>query len=515
MATVPGTVYLVGAVGAGPGASGLITVEGVRCLRKADVVVYDSTAHAGLLDYAPPEAERLLMSLPERQDGVDVSQSEALLVERARSGRTVVRLRSDDGLSSGGAEAEALAAAGVPFEIVPGVNPAIAVAAYAGIPLLHRELSSSFTVADCAAAPAGSRRWVHWAALVRDGGTVLFPLKVADLRDVVRRLAGQGMSGDTLAALTCCGPAAHHTTVVATVDGIADRIQGQDPGAQAVLIVGEVVRLREKLRWLERKPLFGLRIVVTRPRAQAADFIDRLAGAGADVVPCPAIEIVPPDSWQPLDEAIGRIETFDWLVFTSINGVESFFARLLFLGRDVRCLSRARIAAVGPQTARALGERGLLVDVVPEEFRAEAVAEGMRRAGIDGARVLLPRAARAREILPAMLRESGAQVEEVTSYKTVAASGDAAVVRKLLAERSVDLVTFTSSSTVRNFLDLLGENAVALLQSTRIGCIGPITADTARAAGLAVHIQPSAYTVAAFADEIIRYFKDLPKKDVT
>jgi uroporphyrinogen III methyltransferase / synthase len=257
------------------------------------------------------------------------------------------------------------------------------------------------------------------------------------------------------------------------------------------------------------KPLSGRCIVVTRPRDQAAEFIDFLSAAGADVVPCPSIEIVPPPSWDPLDDAIGRIEQFDWVVFTSTNGVAVFFERLRAGGRDVCVLHRARLAAVGPQTARALEARGLLVDVVPEEFRAEGVAEEMRRKGMTGSRVLLPRAAGAREILPAMLRDAGAVVEEVASYDTVQPRTVSGEVRCLLVEGRVDLVTFTSSSTVRNFLSLLGEDAVALLRRTRIGCIGPITADTARSAGLTVDIQPSSYTVAAFSEEIVRYFSDL------
>ena len=263
---------------------------------------------------------------------------------------------------------------------------------------------------------------------------------------------------------------------------------------------------------VEHRPLSGRRIVVTRPRAQAADFIDRLAAAGADVVACPSIEIVPPPSWAPLDEAIGRIGEFDWLVFTSTNGVDIFFERLHALGRDVRSLHRARLAAVGPQTARALERRGLLVDVMPDEFRAEGVAEAMRRTGIAGARVLLPRAAGAREILPVMLREAGARVEEVASYDTARPRSGSAEVRRLIEEGRVDLVTFTSSSTVRHFLAMLGDEAVVLLRHTRIGCIGPITAETARSAGLPVDIQPPAYTVAAFSEEIVRYFASLPRE---
>jgi uroporphyrinogen III methyltransferase/synthase len=260
------------------------------------------------------------------------------------------------------------------------------------------------------------------------------------------------------------------------------------------------------LRWYERKPLFGRRIVVTRPRAQAASFIERLADAGAEVVPCPTIEIVPPASWEPLDAAIRRLQEFDWLVFTSVNGVRMFFDRLRVLGRDVRALHRARLAAVGPQTAEELQERGLLPDVVPTEFRAEGVAQAMEAAAVRGQRVLLPRAAGAREILPALLRDAGATVEEVHSYETVVARVDVGEVRDLLERGAVDLVTFTSSSTVQNFLALVGSDAVDLLRRTKIGCIGPITADTATDAGLQVAIQPAAYTVPAFTEAILQHF---------
>jgi uroporphyrinogen III methyltransferase/synthase len=275
-------------------------------------------------------------------------------------------------------------------------------------------------------------------------------------------------------------------------------------------VVGDVVRLRDRLAWYEKKPLFGRRIVVTRPRAQAAAFIDLLADAGAEVIPFASIEIVAPDSWQPLDDAIRRSEEFDWVVFTSVNGVRVFFERIAAIGRDVRCLHRARLAAVGTQTQRALAERGLLVDVVPREFRAEGVAEAMRAAGLAGAKILLPRAAGAREILPALLRQAGASVEEVVSYRSVPAASDAAGLRSLLERGRIDVVTFTSSSTVRGVLDALGDGAAALLGAAAIGCIGPITAETAREAGLQVAIQPFEYTVAAFARAIVAYYAGEP-----
>jgi uroporphyrinogen III methyltransferase/synthase len=264
------------------------------------------------------------------------------------------------------------------------------------------------------------------------------------------------------------------------------------------------VRLREQLRWFEHKPLFGRRIIVTRPRAQAAGFIDALAAAGADVIPCPTIEIVPPASWAALDAAIARIESYDWIVLTSVNGVSMFFERLRELRRDVRALHRAKVAAVGPETAAALAARGVLVDVMPDEFRAEGVAAAMCDTGMRGQRVLLARAAAAREILPALLREAGADVDEVASYQTAMPRTDMTEVRELLAAGAVDLVTFTSSSTVRHFVALLG--GAEPLRTVAIGCIGPITAERVRELGLQVAIQPSAYTIPALTTAILAHF---------
>jgi uroporphyrinogen III methyltransferase/synthase len=509
MTRARGVVYLVGA---GPGAPGLITVAGVQCLRRADVVVYDYLANPRLLDYAPPRAERILVGKHGGGGRVEQEVITALLVERGGRGQTVVRLKGGDPFvfGRGGEEAEALANAGIPFEVVPGVTSATAVPAYAGIPLTHRDLASSFTVLTGYEYPDKQEMAVHWDAVAQRGGTLVFLMTTRQLGSNMKRLMENGLSGDTPAAVIRWGSVADQTTLVGTVATIADIARSARLQPPALAVVGEVVRLRDRLLWYERKPLFGRRVVVTRPRAQAADFVDLLGDAGADVIAFPTIEIVPPESWQPLDDAIGRVEEFDWIVFTSVNGVSAFFDRLALLGRDVRRLHRARLAAVGPQTERALAERGLLVDVVPEEFRAEAVAEAMKAEGVADARVLLPRAAAAREILPELLRASGAEVEEVGSYRTVPARTDPRELRSLLARGRVDVVTFTSSSTVRSFLGLLGEDAPTLLADSLIGCIGPITAGTAREAGLDVTIQPKDYTVAAFARAIVEHYSGEP-----
>jgi uroporphyrinogen III methyltransferase/synthase len=500
-----GRVYLVGA---GPGAPRLITVAGVECLKRADVVIYDYLANPRLLDHAPPRAERIPVGKHGGGGRVEQDVITALLVERAGRGETVVRLKGGDPFvfGRGGEEAEALADAGIPFEVIPGVTSAIAVPAYAGIPLTHRDCASSFTVLTGYEYPDKQEMAVHWDAVANRGGTLVFLMTSRQLASNMRKLMQNGVGAETPAAVIRWGTVADQATLVGTVATIADIAASARLQPPALAVVGEVVRLRDKLLWYEKKPLFGRRVVVTRPRAQAAELIDLLSDAGADVIAFPTIEIVPPESWQPLDDAIARLEEFDWIVFTSVNGVAAFFERLAVLRRDVRRLHRARLAAVGPETGRALAERGLLVDVVPEEFRAERVAEAMQAAGIEGARVLLPRAAAAREILPELLRSGGASVEEVASYRTVTARTDPSEVRALLERRRIDLVTFTSSSTVRNFLALLGADAVPLLADTIIGCIGPITAETAEQEGLTVSIQPRDYTVAAFAGAILQYY---------
>src|SRR5262245_6075688 len=376
-----GTVYLVGA---GPGAPGLITLDGVRCLQRADVVIYDYLANPRLLDHAPPHAERLLVGKHGGAQRVEQSVITALLLDRARRGLTVVRLKGGDPFvfGRGGEEAEALAAAGIPFEVVPGVTSAVAVPAYAGIPLTHRDLASSFTVLTGYEYPDKQEMAVHWDAVAQRGNTLVFLMTTRQLRSNMERLLAHGVAPDTPAAVMRWGTMADQQTLVGTVATIAALAAQRRLQPPAIAVVGQVVGLRDRLGWVERKPLFGRRIVVTRARAQAAGFVDALAAAGADVIPCPTIEIVAPASWAPLDAAIARVESYDWIVLTSVNGVEMFFERLRVGRRDVRALHRARIAAVGSETAAALAARGVLVDVVPPEFRAEAVAAAMREAGV-------------------------------------------------------------------------------------------------------------------------------------
>jgi uroporphyrinogen III methyltransferase / synthase len=504
-----GKVYLVGA---GPGDPGLLTLKGRRCLEQADVVIYDYLANPRLLDHAPAHAQRWLVGKHGGGARVEQDVITQLIIDAARKGQVVVRLKGGDPFifGRGGEEAEAVRAAGIEFEIVPGVTSAVAVPAYAGIPLTHRQLASTVIFATGYEYPSKSEPAVHWSALARGDTTLVLLMTTRQLRANMNQLMAEGLPASTPVALIEWGTRADQRTIVATAASIADEAAARDVRPPAITVVGAVVSLRERLGWFERKPLFGRRIVVTRPRAQAAAFADLLEAAGAEVIPLPTIETVPPTSLGALDDAIRRAAEFDWVVFTSANGVRVFFDRLQSVGADVRDWHRARFAAIGPQTAKALQAFCVRVDTVPDEFRAEGVVAALAQAGVAGTRMLLPRAAGARAVLPQRLRELGAAVEEVTTYATVLPQRSADEVRELLSRGRADLLTFTSSSTVHNFAAIFGDRLGQLLQDARIGCIGPITAQTARSYGMQVAIQPNTYTVPAFVNAIIDFYAAAP-----
>jgi uroporphyrinogen III methyltransferase / synthase len=500
-----GKVFLVGA---GPGDASLLTLKGKRCLEHADVVIYDYLANPRLLDYARPDAERLLVGKHGGGTRVEQPVINAMLIAHARQGKVVVRLKGGDPFlfGRGAEEAEAVRAAGLEFEIVPGVSSVTAVPAYAGIPLTHRDRASSVIVTTGYEYPDKAEPVVRWSDLARSGSTLVVLMTQRQLRSNMAQLLTGGLPPDTPAALIEWGTRIDQRTIVGTVADIADRAEAAALKPPALAVVGEVVRLRERLSWFEDQPLFGRRIVITRPRRQAIEFTDMLEGLGAEVVPFPTIETVPPPSYALFDAVLARAREFDWVVFTSVNGVRVFFERLRAVGGDVRDWSRARVAAIGSQTARALGAFCVRIDAIPEEFRAEALVTALQQAGVAGARVLLPRAGGARDVLPVELTRLGATVEEVVTYETVCAQpANVDEVRDLLDDGRVDLVTFTSSSTVHNFVTLAGNSDA--LRTTAVGCIGPVTADTARSYGMRVVVQPEQYTVAAFADAIVHHFQ--------
>jgi uroporphyrinogen III methyltransferase/synthase len=506
-----GIVHLVGA---GPGDPGCLTLRGRECLSVAEVVVYDYLANPELLAFAPASAERIFAGKhgagPHLLEQAEIN---ALLVERARAGRRVVRLKGGDPFvfGRGGEEAEALAAAGVRFEIVPGVSAAYSVPAFAGIPVTHRDWVSGVTVLTGHEAHDKRAHQVRWDLVATAGNTIVLLMGLRQMSRNLERLLRAGLVPTTPAAAIRWGGTPRQRVMVATAGTLADEVARGGIQPPVTVVIGEVVRLREALAWFEQRPLFGRRVMVTRARAQASVLARLLGEAGADVVECAAIEIADPDSTAPLDGALDRLGEYDWVVFTSVNGVDRFFARLAARGGDVRRLHRARIAAIGPETARSLEARLVRTDCVPAEFRAEGLLEALSGEALEGKRILLPRAMGARQVLPEELRARGAIVDEVVSYRSIVPEASREALRRALADGdTIDCLTFTSSSTVTHFLALVDEvdaaGGRARLASARVACIGPITAKTAQDAGLRVDVVPAEYTIPSLARAVVASF---------
>jgi uroporphyrinogen III methyltransferase/synthase len=473
----------VALVGAGPGDPGLLTVRGAELLAAADVVLYDSLAEESLLDLAPPGAERRFVG---KRPGAPMPQDEIneLLIAHARAGRRVVRLKGGDPFvfGRGGEEAEALAAAGVAFEVVPGVSSAVAVPAYAGIPVTHRGLSTSFTVVTGHSRHAVDAE-TNWEALAEAGGTIVVLMGVAHRGEIAKRLMDGGLPPHTPVAAVRWGTRPEQRTARTTLDAIG----GAELEPPAVIVIGAVAGM--DLSWYESRPLFGRRVVVTRAREQASEAVALLRDLGAEVVELPMIEFVEPaDGGAALREAAGRLAGFDWVVFTSANAVERLFAVV----RDARAFGAARVAVVGAKTAEALARHGVAADLVPPHFVAEALLDAFPSGT---GTVLLPRAEVARDVLPDGLGAKGWQVEVVDAYRTVPARPGAP---ELERAGGADAVMFSSSSTVKNFL------AVAERVPPVVACIGPVTARAAEAAGLHVDVVADESTVRSLVDALAR-----------
>ncbi|MDH4185611.1 MAG: uroporphyrinogen-III C-methyltransferase [Nitrospira sp.] len=502
-----GKVYLVGA---GPGDPGLLTLKGKECLEQADIVLYDYLANPVLLRYAPAAAQRFYIGRRGRGQYQEQSDINRMLIERAKEGNVVVRLKGGDPFvfGRGGEEAEALAAAGVEFEIVSGVTAAVAVPAYAGIPVTHRTLASTVTFVTGHEDPAKPETVLEWPKLANVSGTLVFMMGMKNLPSIVAQLLSEGRSSDTPVAAIRWGTKADQLSIVGTLSDIVAKTEAAQLEPPTVIVVGEVVRLREQLNWFEAKPLFGKRIMLTRAQEQAGEFSRLLAAYGAETIEVPMIQIVPPASWQAIDDAIACLGLYQWVIFTSQNGVRPFMGRLQRAGKDVRALSSIRLCAIGPRTAQELGAYGLTADIVPAEFQAEGVIAALAQVGIQGSRILIPRAEVAREILPEQLHELGAVVDVIPVYRTIAPAIEVASLTQQLQDGRVAVLTFTSSSTVRNFVEILGgrENVAPLVARTAIACIGPITARTAEEYGLTVAIIPTENTVPALTDAIVQHF---------
>jgi uroporphyrinogen III methyltransferase / synthase len=507
-------IYLVGS---GPGDSGLFTIKGVRCMEEADAVVYDRLAPEALLKHAKPEAESIYVG--KRPGNPTMSQGEIndLLVQLGRAGKTVVRLKGGDPyiFGRGGEEALALVEAGLPFEVVPGVTSGVAAPAYAGIPVTHRNVSTSVVFVTGHEDPTKGRSDVDWARIAKGADTLVLYMGVGRLKEISTELVAAGRSPETPVACVRWGTIPEQRTVTGTLEDIAERVAEADLKPPAITVVGDVVALREAgLDWYERRPLFGRRVVVTRARAQAGELSVELERLGAEVYEFPTIQIQAPEDFGPLDAAIRDLDSFDWIVFTSVNGVEAFLERLWHHGLDLRAVPRrAKVAAIGPATAQRIEEVGLQVDVVPDEYRAEALIEVLETDSIAGERVLIPRAKVAREILPDKLREAGAEVVVPPAYESAPSSEGKNELARRLGAGEVDCVTFTASSTVENFVGAFGlGEAVGLLAETRVVCIGPITAETARGHGLRVDTEAEEYTIPGLVEAVVDLFAADPAK---
>jgi uroporphyrinogen III methyltransferase / synthase len=478
-------VYLVGA---GPGDPELITIKGRRVLQQADCVLYDHLANPALLDFAPEGAERLYVGKKKAEHPYSQDEICALLVERARRGRNVVRLKGGDPFlfGRGGEELDALVEAGIEFEVVPGVTSPAGIAAYSGVPLTHREHTSAVTFVT-----GHSVSEIDWSK-IGAAETVVLLMGLTTFAEISARLIENGRSPATPAMAVRWGTRPDQETITGTLGDLAHRVEASGMKPPATIFIGEVVALRDRFNWYERLPLFGQRIVITRDRSQAGELAARLHALGADVAELPTIEIQPPADPAPLDRAIGELDAYDWLIFTSANGVRYFLDRLDGSARDWRGM-RARICAIGPATRKKIEAAHLKVDLMPEQYVAESLVEAFACVELAGKRVLLPRAAVARDLVPAALRERGAAVDVVEAYRTGIPTNAGTAARRIWSSaHRPDWIAFTSSSTVNNFVAIAG---LEPLRGVRIASIGPATSATVRKHGLEVDAEARPYTM--------------------
>jgi len=468
---------------------------------RADVVLYDELVDLRLLDLVPETSEKSLVGKRHGRVTVPQTEIERLMIEHARAGLSVVRLKGGDPFlfGRGGEEAQACRAAGIDFEIVPGVSSVTAVPAYAGIPLTHREMASSVAIVTGRPGEARKDFEYDWKSLAKGAETIVVLMAMLKVGEVAERLMAGGLAPATPAAAIQWGTTPRQRTVRAPLSRLAEACAQAELRPPGVLVVGRVAGLADSIAWYESLSLFGRRIVVTRPRRQAKKFAERLAELGADVVAYPTVEIAPPSDSAPIGAALGRLADYDWLVLTSVNGVERFFAGLRNYGHDVRELAGVRVAAIGPATEAAIADRGLRVDCRPREYRAEALLESLGE--VAGLRILLARAEVARELLPEQLGVRGARVDVVSLYRSIVPR-----FAEPLADDAVDLLTFTSSSTVDNFVSVNGDRGRELLARIPVAVIGPITAESLAHYGVQAAIMPDEYTIPALTRAIVVYF---------
>lgn len=500
-----GVVYLVGA---GPGDIGLVTVKGLRCLQKAEVVIYDFHLNAQILNYISHDAEFIYAGKRGGHHTMTQDQINAAIVDKAREGKIVCRLKGGDPFvfGRGGEEAQVLAGAGIRFEVVPGVSSSVAAPAYAGIPLTHRLYSSSFAVIPGYEDTTKEESAIDWSKLATGVGTLVFLMAVKNIDVLSRKLIENGRPAETPVAVIRWGTRPDQRTLVGTLSNIADLVREKDIRPPAVMVVGDVVKLRDELNWYEKRPMFGHRVLVTREHSTG---FEPLAELGAEIVRFSTVEVAPPESWEALDRSIDRIDSYHWLIFTSANGVKYFFMRLFDRGVDIRELKGLKICAIGTRTAAEVKKFGIRVDLIPEKFRAEGLIDAFTKLhgaeSLKGVRFLLPRAEVAREIFPEKVRELGGEIDVPFAYRAVKPELHGKRLKRFLKEGKVTIATFTSAATFRNFLEIMGEDAHYLLNDVAIAAIGPVTARAVEKAGLKVRVMPEEATVEAMVEEIRKW----------
>ncbi|MCJ7515502.1 MAG: uroporphyrinogen-III C-methyltransferase [Dehalococcoidia bacterium] len=498
-------VYLVGA---GPGDPGLITVKGLECLRKADVIIYDRLVDDSLLEEASPSADKIYVGKGRGCHAMEQKEINLLLIGKVREGKIVVRLKGGDPfvLGRGGEEAEVLAANNIPFEVVPGVSSAYAVPAYAGIPVTHRRLASSFTVITGHEDPKKVESSIEWDRISTGSDTLVFLMGMGNLAHIMDKLIQNGRSPSTPVAVISQGTSPQQRTLVGTLENIGSRAQKEGFEPPAVIVVGEVVKLREQIRWFDNLPLFGKRVLVTRAEHQTKELSRLLLQRGAMPVEMPVIKISPPVNWKELDRAIMNLESYDWAIFTSVNAVEIFWRRLQVKKLDARQFDGTKIGAMGPATAGALEAIGLRPDYVPKAYTSRSLLAGLKKQDVAGRRILLPRADIAGTELNDGLIKLGAKVHQVTAYRTATVANSSSQAKQMLLRGKIDVITFTSASTVNGLLDMLGQKWEVIKQA-KLACIGPNTAAALADKRLKADIVAREHTMPGLVSSIELYFQ--------
>jgi uroporphyrinogen III methyltransferase/synthase len=496
-----GKVFIVGA---GPGDYRLMTLRAVECIGKADVIVYDRLVSGRILSFAGPAAELVYVGKQPDAHPVPQERINEILVEKALEGRTVARVKGGDPFvfGRGGEEAEALRARGIPFEIVPGITSAIAVPAYAGIPVTHREFCSSLHIITGHERPGKDASAVEYEVLAKTEGTLVFLMGVKNLPEITGRLREAGKDGKTPAAVIEKGTTAGQRAVTGTLEDIAMKVSEAQIVSPAVTVIGKVAELREKIGWFPYGKLAGKRVIVTRSREQAGELSKRIEELGGEVLEFPAVKMEKTASFEEQDNVLRDMKRFQWLVFTSVNGVNAFFERWRELRLDIRSLCGVRLAAVGGATAGALEAMGLMADYVPEKYTAEELAKGLAERVPKGGRVLLARAEAAGGEMTDILQKAGIEYTDLAVYRTLRENTGGGEILKAIEEGGADFLTFTSSSTVTGFLEAIGKESIPKLSGIKIVCIGPVTAKTARDAGLKVAAVAGEHSIEGLADTL-------------